>query len=95
MSAYFLLEIEKIIDKEVYWKYLEESAPILEKFGAKHVFRTKNFTPLTGSWDLDRIVMIQFPNKGTILKCFESDEYKSIAHLREKSIISKTLIIEE
>lgn len=95
MAAYFLLEIEKIIDKEIYWRYLEKSAPILEKFGAENIFRTKNFVPLKGNWELERIVLIKFPNKDVILKCFESEEYKSITQLREDSIQSKSLIIED
>lgn len=95
MAAYFLLEIEKIKDKEKYWKYLEKSSPILESFNAEYLFRTKKYTVLKGDWNLERIVMIKFEDKETILKCFESEDYKSISYLREEAIEARSLIIED
>ena len=95
MSVFFLAEIKTIIDDNLYSEYIEKAAPIIKKHGGEYIFRSEQLNPISGDWDLNRIILIRFVSKEKLLECFQSNEYKGLAHLREKSTVSKALIIEE
>ena len=94
MPTFFLAEIESIQDAEMYNEYIEKAAPIVKKYGGEYLFKSNHLTPISGEWNLKRMILIRFPDKGRILQCFQSDEYRQVAHLRENSTISKGIIIE-
>jgi uncharacterized protein (DUF1330 family) len=95
MSAFFLIEITKISDSEQYNSYIEKVAPIVNKYGGEYMFKSKQLIPVSGDWDTTKIVLIRFENKKMLMKCFRSEEYKTIVHLREQSTESKAVIIED
>ncbi|WAC08652.1 MAG: DUF1330 domain-containing protein [Thermodesulfobacteriota bacterium] len=95
MPAFFLIEITKISDAESYGIYVEKVANIIKKYGGEYIFKSEQLTPVSGDWDAKRIILIRFENKGMLMKCFRSEEYKKIVHLREESTESKAVIIED
>ncbi|MBN1313012.1 MAG: DUF1330 domain-containing protein [Anaerolineae bacterium] len=95
MTAFFLAEIEVITDADRYREYRQQAAPIIEKYQGTYVFRSDNITPVSGDWEARRIVLLSFPNVDTLRACFQSEEYKKIAPLREQSTKSKSIIIED
>ena len=96
MSVFFLVEYKKITDVKMYREYAEKVSNIIRRYGGEYVFKSERLNPIPpGDWEIKRIVLIRFDNKEKIQDCFQSDEYKEIAHLRENSSISKVLIIEE
>ena len=95
MSVFFLAEIKTIIDDNLYSEYIEKAAPIIKKHGGEYIFRSEQLNPISGDWDLKRIILIRFASKEKVQECFQSNEYKGIVHLRENSTISKAMIIEE
>ncbi len=95
MSVFFLAEIKKVTNEKMYGEYTEKASPIISRFGGEYVFKSEQLIPMSGDWELKRIILIHFDNKEKIQECFQSDEYKEIAHLRENSTISKALIIED
>lgn len=95
MPIFFLAEIQSILDATMYTEYIEKAAPIIKKYGGEYIFRSDQISPISGEWDLKRIILIKFPGKDKIVQCFQSDEYRKIAPLRENSTISKAIIIEE
>ena len=95
MSVFFLAEIKKITDENIYRQYIEKAAPIIKKYGGEYIFRSDQLHPISGDWDLRRMILIQFNSKDQMRKCFQSDEYKKIAPLRENSTLSKAIVIEE
>ena len=95
MSVFFLAEIKTITDNNSYKEYIEKTAPIIKKHGGEYILRSEQLIPISGDWDLKRIILIRFDNKEKLRECFQSDEYKEIAHLREDSTVSKALMIED
>ena len=95
MSVFFLAEIQKIFDDRMYNEYVQRAEPIVKKYGGKYIFRSEQFNPISGDWDLRRIILIRFASKEKVRECFQSKEYKEIAHLRENSTASKGVVIEE
>lgn len=95
MPIFFLAEIESVQDTAMYDEYIGKATPIIKKYGGEYVFRSNHLNPMSGKWDLKRMILIKFPCKDKVMQCFQSDEYRRIAHLRENSTISKAIIIEE
>lgn len=94
MSVFFLAKIEKVTNERMYREYTEKASAIISNFGGEYILRSERILPISGDWQLKRVVLIRFDNKEKIQECFQSDEYKKIAHLRENSTVSKALIIE-
>ena len=95
MPVYFLAEIEEINNIEMYHEYIEQASPIIIKFGGKYIIKSEKLEPITQGWDLIRIILIEFENKSKLQKCFQSEEYNRIKHLRENSVKSKAVIIKQ
>ncbi|MBU1045251.1 MAG: DUF1330 domain-containing protein [Candidatus Omnitrophica bacterium] len=95
MSVYFLAEITEITDEKMYQEYIKKAKPIVGKFGGKYVLKSDKLIPVTGDWDLEKIILINFESKEKIQECFQSKEYKAIKHLRIDSTESRALIVEE
>jgi uncharacterized protein (DUF1330 family) len=95
MAVYFLAEINKITDEKMYNEYIKKARPIVSKFNGEYVLRSSKLMPVTGDWDLERVILIKFANKEKMQGCFQSKEYKAVKHLRINSTESKALIIEE
>ena len=94
MSAFFLVEINKVSDAEKYGLYIEKVALIINKHGGEYIFKSEQLTPVSGGWDAKRIILIRFENKDMLRKFFQSEEYKKIVPLRKESTESKAIIIE-
>lgn len=95
MPVFFLAEVKEITDEEMYIEYIGKAAPVIKKYGGEYIFRSEQLYPISGDWDLKRILLIRFADREKVRECFQSEEYREIAHLRENSIVSKAIIIEE
>lgn len=94
MSVYAIIEI-KIKDHATYAKYVEKVRSIVERYNGRYLVRGGGkITPLFGNWNPERIVVIEFPAYEDIKQWLSSSEYKAIATLREKSTITKAIIVE-
>ncbi len=93
MSVYMIIDV-KVLDSDQYDQYKNKAKPIVMQHGGKYLSRGDKIYPVSGNWNPERVVLIQFDSMTELKQCFESDEYKKIAHLREQSIISRALIVE-
>ena len=95
MAVFFLAEIETITDADRYGQYREKVAPLVGKYGGTYVFRSNRLSPVSGTWDVERMVLLRFESQEQMNRCFHSPEYKEIAALREQSTISRAITIHE
>ena len=93
MSVYMIIEI-KVIDEEMYAEYVEKVPEIVRKYGGRYVVRGGKITPLSGDWNPERIVILEFADIEQLRKCFGSPEYLEIAPIRERSVVGKSIIVE-
>lgn len=93
--VYFVATIyrDKGMNKE-YVDYMKKVVPIVEKYNGRYLIRSEKITALNADWKPDRVIIIEFETKEHLEKCFSSEEYKSIACLRENSVVSNAIIIE-
>jgi uncharacterized protein (DUF1330 family) len=94
MAVYLIIEYDKINDETQYAEYIKKAGPIIKKYGGEYLVRTNKIIQLSGNWNPERIVIIKFPLKENIDRCFSSDEYRSISSLRAASTNGKAIIVE-
>lgn len=94
MASFFLAEID-VIDREKYESYIERVSRIVESYGGVYVFRSGSVLPVTEDWRPDRMILIRFNSIGDMQRCFDSEEYRSIKHLREQSTRSRAIVVQD
>ena len=94
MSVYFIVEIEKIIDLEMYSEYVSKVGSIVEKFGGKYLARGGKTFTVSGDWEPAKKVVMEFDSLEQLQNCFNCPEYRAIALLREKSTIGRAIAVE-
>lgn len=95
--VYFIVNIyyKGTNDKGEYEDYIKKVKPLAESYGGKYIIRSDKVTPLSDKWKPDRMIIIQWENRESLIKCFNSDEYKEIEYKRTDSVDSRAVILEE
>lgn len=93
MPVYMIVDA-KVTDDELFSQYVEKFDEVLKKFGGRFLVRGGRVTALSGNWDPERVVLIEFKTLEQLMHCFASPEYLDIAPLREQSTISRAIVVE-
>ncbi len=93
MSVYLIIEIA-VKDQSLYSEYIEKVYDVVRRHGGKYLVRGGEVTPVSNNWNPERIIVIEFQNKELFRRCFQSPEYIQIAPLRDKSTVSKAILLE-
>ena len=76
-----------------YEEYIRLVKPIVESYGGEYMVRSGSLIALGEAWKPDRMIIIRFPDRGSLDACFESDEYKHIMGKRIASVNSQAVIV--
>ncbi|WP_332910484.1 DUF1330 domain-containing protein [Algoriphagus boritolerans] len=57
----------------------------VEAYGGKFVIRGNPVQVMEGSWNYDRLVLLEFPSKEIALEWYNSKEYQKAKKIREKA----------
>ena len=93
MSVYMIIDIQ-VQNSALYAEYVEKVPAILSQYGGRYLVRGGAITPLSGNWNPERIVVIEFETIERLRACFSSAEYRAIGLLREQSTTSKSIVVE-
>lgn len=85
MVSYLILA--KIIDKELFTKYINGHIPTISKFGGKVIFRSVSNLSIIGNNNWDAIAIQEWENTESFDKWWNSDEYKQWSEIRDKAAI--------
>ena len=88
-----LVEIT-VKDQAMYDKYLEQIPAVIRKYEGRYVVRSSKITPNSGGWKPDRIILMEFDTLAELRACFASPEYQELGPMREKSTITRSIVIE-
>ncbi len=94
MKVYLFADIE-VRDEKTYFEYVRQAREIMKKYGGRHLVKNEVIMPLSGGWEPRRVILLEFPSREALRECFDSPEYRRIAPLRESSISSRAIIMEE
>jgi uncharacterized protein (DUF1330 family) len=93
VSVYMIIEVQ-ILDHTRYSEYVERVPEIIRKYGGRYLVRGGRITPVSQTWNPERIVVIEFETMDGLRACFSSPEYLEIAPFREGAIIGKSIVVE-
>ncbi|MBN2711393.1 MAG: DUF1330 domain-containing protein [Planctomycetes bacterium] len=94
MGAIFVAEIRKVINPDRYDAYRQKARKIVETYGGRYLARGGQFATVVGGWNPEALVVIEFPSREALDKCFSSEEYRAIVVLREGSVEAGAVIAE-
>tara|TARA_B100001057_G_C22204999_1_gene702310 strand:- start:79 stop:366 length:288 start_codon:yes stop_codon:yes gene_type:complete len=93
MKAYWVCLYEKIDNSEKLKEYALKAKPAIEKFSGKFLVRGgKNRT--NDGINSPRIVVVEFPNYNTALKCYDSREYQEAHDILNGYVVRHHQIVE-
>ena len=93
MPAYFIVDLE-VTDAAVFDEYRQLVPETIAKYGGTYLIRGGNYEALEGTWNPQRLVVIQFPSVEQARKWYDSAEYSGPKALRFKSAKSNLLLVE-
>ena len=84
MPAYIVSRV-RIRDADAMRRYVTEAPATVAAFGGRYHFRGSAVDALEGSWDHDRLVILEFASKADAMAWYESDLYRPLRELRQAS----------
>jgi uncharacterized protein (DUF1330 family) len=93
MPVYMIIEIA-VQDAQTYAEYMERVPATVEKYGGRYVVRGGPVVPLTGNWNPERIIILEFPNGEKMRAWNSSPEYQELAPLRTRSTKTRAIALE-
>ena len=92
-KAYVIAEIE-VIDAATYEGYKSAVAPMVSKYGGRYIVRGGTTTTYDGEAPRGRVVVLEFPSMTMAQTFLNSDEYRPVAEIRQKSTKSRLFVVE-
>lgn len=93
MAAY-VLSMMSIQDPKTYKKYTDRTPPIVERYGGRFLARGGDITTLEGETCQDRMVILEFSSKQSVLDWMADPEYQEARIFRHASFQARILLIE-
>jgi len=90
MSAYIVSRV-KIHDSEAMQRYMTEAPATVLAFGGRYLVRGNDVRALEGAWEHERMVVVEFEDKHAALAWYESEMYRPLRDLRQRS--AETVIL--
>jgi uncharacterized protein (DUF1330 family) len=84
MPAYVVSRLT-IHDHAAFERYLAEAPQTVGHFGGKYLFRGGDVAALEGSWDDERLVILEFGTAEAARAWYGSAEYERLRELRERA----------
>jgi uncharacterized protein (DUF1330 family) len=93
MPVYLVIDVT-ILDQDLFGEFVARIPAVLEQYGGRYLARSAEISVMVGDWQPERIVLIQFETIDLVQEFFASPEYLALVPLREKSAISRAIIVE-
>jgi uncharacterized protein (DUF1330 family) len=84
MPAYVVSRLT-IHDRAAFERYLAEAPQTVDRFGGKYLFRGGDVAALEGSWDDQRLVILEFETAEAAQAWYRSAEYQRLRELRRSA----------
>lgn len=81
MKAYAIVDLD-IFDIEDYLKYQQAIRPLLQSVNARYLVRGGQFQVIEGSYQPQRIVMVEFPSMEELMDFYHSPQYQALEEQR-------------
>ena len=93
MAAYVILDIN-VIDATRYEDYKRLASASIARHGGKYLVRGGKQEPLEGSFDLDRVVVLEFETAAKARAWWSSEDYSRAKDIRFAAAKAKAVLVE-
>ena len=93
MSAYIIVQVE-VTETAGYDDYKKMVPLSLAAYGGKFVVRGGACETLEGSWQPERVVVLEFPTVARAIEWWASDEYRDAKALRQRTAKTEMIVVE-
>ncbi len=93
MPAYLLVDCE-VTDAARYEIYKALAPPAIAKYGGRYLVRGGAITLIEGSWQPNRIVVLEFPDSETARRFYDSPEYRAARAQRAGAAAMNMVLVE-
>jgi uncharacterized protein (DUF1330 family) len=93
MSAYMIADVG-IISGERYESYRVAVRAAIERNGGRYLVRGGDVTVIEGTWDPERLVVVEFPTLEQAESFYKSPEYLEARTLRQNAAMVNMILID-
>ena len=93
MTAYVIVEVE-VADPVGYEDYKKQVPPSLAAYNGRFVVRGGACETLEGSWQPQRVVVLEFPSVARAKQWWASTEYRDAKALRQRTAKTRMIVVE-
>lgn len=91
MAAYIVSRVT-IHDPQAMQRYMAEAPATVAAFGGRYLVRGNDVQALEGAWEHERMVIVEFPDKESAEAWYDSDVYRPLRELRQRSASTVILL---
>jgi len=92
-SAYIIANV-RVTDPVQYEDYKKFSTIAMQAHGVEVCVRGGAVQVLEGDWQPDRMVVLKFPSVEQAKRFYDSAEYRSARHARERAAVMRMVLVE-
>jgi uncharacterized protein (DUF1330 family) len=93
MAAYVIVDID-IVNPTEYERYKELTPVSLAAYGGKFVVRGGQAEALEGDWKPSRVVVLEFADRETAKRWWDSPEYAPAKIIRHQNAGTKMIVVD-
>ena len=93
MPAYVIFDIH-VDDPDAYAPYREPAGKTVEAHGGRYLARGGANEVLEGDWDVDRLVVLEFPSMEQAQAWYRSAEYQEVAPIRQAASHGRGVLLD-
>ena len=94
MSAYLIVNVERVKDQEKVQEYGKLVAEHTEKHGGKLIGASGNPEVLEGNIDSTRTLIIEFPDMESLKNWYDAPEYQPMKAIRQQGLDSTLWVVD-
>lgn len=93
VPAYVIVEV-KVTNPEAYASYRDLASASVARHGGRFLVRGGAVVPLEGSWEPERLVVVEFPSVEAARTWYFSEDYQEALKIRLANSVGRALLIE-
>jgi uncharacterized protein (DUF1330 family) len=93
MAAYVIVNV-RVHDPELFARYAAGTLAAIERHGGRYLARGGPVEVREGSWEPERLVILEFPDADAARAWYESDEYQELLAIRQRAAEAELVIAE-
>ncbi|MEU3627401.1 hypothetical protein BS329_06570 [Amycolatopsis coloradensis] len=93
MPAYVVVDVG-VVEEEAGWAYAPVAQRSILDHGGRYLVAGPTPEPVEGTWDSQRLVVIEFPDMDRVRQWYDSPEYRRARRIREGKAQLRMLFVE-